>query len=139
MLNGLVRWMILTLAVWVAASVVPGIDYDKTSSLLIAALVLGILNSFVKPLLSLLSLPLIILTLGLFLPVLNALVLALVAWMVPGFRVAGFWSAMGGSIVISLVGLFIGYRGSRRVVVTRPEQPSYRSGPPPGQGPIIDV
>lgn len=138
MTHGLIRWMVLTLAVWVAAHVVPGIGYDKTSSLLIAGLVLGILNSFVKPLLSLLSLPLIILTLGLFLPVINALMLALVSWMVPGFHVGGFWPAVGGSIVISLIGLFIGYPGARRRVVVSRTEP-FRSGPPPGNGPIIDV
>ena len=139
MIRGLVRWLFLTVAVWVAAHVVPGIAYDDRSSLLIAALVLGVLNSFVKPVLSLLSLPLIVLTLGLFLPVINALMLALVAWLVPGFHVESFWSAVGGSIVISVVGLFVGYPGSRRRVVVATGPSPVSRGPPPGKGPIIDV
>jgi len=66
MLGTLVRWLILTLAVWVAAHLVPGITYDHWQNLLIAALVLGILNAFVKPILMLISLPLIFVTFGFF-------------------------------------------------------------------------
>ena len=73
MLGTLVRWLILTLAVWVSAYVVPGIAYDHWQNLLIAALVLGILNAFVKPILMLISLPLIFVTFGLFLVLINAL------------------------------------------------------------------
>jgi len=133
------RWLILTVAVWVAAHLVPGISYESGSSLLIAALVLGILNSFVKPVLSLLSLPLIILSLGLFLPVINALMLELVAWLVPGFHVGGFWSAVGGSLVISVVGLVVGYHGSRRRIVVTSGPTRVTGTPPPGKGPIIDL
>ena len=75
MLGTLVRWLILTLAVWVAAYVVPGIAYDHWQNLLVAALVLGILNAFVKPILMLISLPLIFVTFGLFLVLINALLL----------------------------------------------------------------
>ena len=71
----LFRWFALTIAVWVATVIVPGLKYDSTQDLLIAALVLGILNAFVKPLLRLLSLPFIILTFGFFLLVLNAALL----------------------------------------------------------------
>ena len=110
MLGTLVRWLILTLAVWVAAYVVPGITYDHWQSLLIAALVLGILNAFVKPILMLISLPLIFVTFGFFLVLINALLLKATAWLVPGLHVASFWSALGGSLVVSIVSLFFGYR-----------------------------
>jgi len=60
------------------------------------------------------------------------------AWVVPGFHVSGFWSALGGSVVISLVGLFVGYSGARRrIIIRRAEFTGH--GPPPGKGPVIDV
>ena len=96
------RWFILTIAVWVATRLVPGVDFDRPQDLLFAALVLGILNAFVKPLLRLISLPFIILTFGIFLLVINALLLGLTAWLVPGFHVAGFWPAVWASLVVSL-------------------------------------
>lgn len=137
--NTIIRWLILTLAVWVA-TIVPGIDYSDWQSLLIAALVLSILNTFVKPLLMLLGAPLILVTLGFFLLLINALLLKLTAWFVPGFHVASFWSALGGSVVISIVSLFF---GGPRVDVEKHlyySQPyESRRGPPPGRGPIIDV
>ncbi|MBI2439862.1 MAG: phage holin family protein [Lentisphaerae bacterium] len=105
----MVRLLILTLAVWVAAYLVPGITYNHWSNLLIAALVLGILNTFVKPILMLISLPLIVFTFGLFLVLINALLLEATAWLVPGLYVASFWSALGGSLVVSIVSLFFGY------------------------------
>ena len=113
MLGTLVRWLILTLAVWVAAHLVPGIAYDHWPNLLVAALVLGILNAFVKPILMLISLPLIFVTFGLFLVLINALLLKATAWLVPGLHVASFWSALGGSLVVSIVSLFFGYRRVR--------------------------
>ncbi|MFH1969292.1 MAG: phage holin family protein [Verrucomicrobiota bacterium] len=109
MLGTLVRWLILTLAVWVAAHLVPGITYDHWQSLLVAALVLGILNAFVKPIILLISLPLIFVTFGFFLVLINALLLKATAWLVPGLHVASFWSALGGSLVVSIVSLFFGY------------------------------
>ena len=109
MLGTLVRWLILTLAVWVAAHLVPGITYDHWQNLLIAALVLGILNAFVKPILMLISLPLIFVTFGFFLVLINALLLMATSWLVPGLHVTSFWSALGGSLVVSIVGLFFGY------------------------------
>lgn len=139
MRNTIIRWLILTLAVWVA-TIIPGIDYSDWQSLLIAALVLSILNTFVKPLLMLLGAPLILVTLGFFLLLINALLLKLTAWFVPGFHVASFWSALGGSVVISIVSLFFGgprVDVERRRYYIRPYDS--RRGPPPGRGPIIDV
>jgi len=132
---------VLTVAVWIAASIVRGIDYDNWRDLLIAALVLGILNTSVRPILRLISLPFIILSFGVFLLVINALVLKLTAWLVPGFHVAGFWPAVGGSVVISITSMFLGYSGPRRNIIVNgsPPPPSDPGAAPPGKGPIIDV
>lgn len=138
MLAAMFRWFILTLAVWVSAHIIPGIHYDIWQNLLIAALVLGILNVFVKPLLTLISLPFIIVTLGLFLVLINALLLKLTAWLVPGFYVASFWSALGGGLVISIVSFFFGRpRPYFRVRSFPPDIGPH--DPPPGKGPIIDL
>lgn len=104
----LIRWVITTLAVWVAVELVPGLDYDRWQMLVLAALVLGILNVFVKPLLTLISIPLIVVTLGLFLIIINAALLKLTAWLVPGFFVANWLSAFAGSVIISIVTFFFG-------------------------------
>src|SRR3990172_1922545 len=98
-----IRSVMTTVAVLVAAHLVPGIAVDGWVSALGAALVLGGLNAAVRPLLLLLSLPFILFTLGLFIFVVNAALLALAAWLVPGFHVAGFWPAVLGSVVISLI------------------------------------
>ena len=97
-----IRWLVTTIAVLVAAHLIPGISYDGWGALLGASLLLGIINAFVRPILLLLSLPFIIITMGLFIFVINALLLMLVSKIVPAFQVAGFWSAFFGAIVISL-------------------------------------
>ncbi len=141
MKSAIFRWIVLALAVWLAAAIMPGIRYDDPQSVLIATLVLGILNAFVKPALSILSLPFILLTLGLFLLVINALVLMATAWLVPGFHVAGFWPAVGGSLVISIVSFFLGSTSRRdgHIVVGQFEARRFEQGPPPGKGDIIDI
>jgi len=98
----------------VAASIISGIRYDSVASLLGAALLLGILNAFLRPILLLLAAPLIILTLGLFIFVVNALLLYLGNDLVHGFHVDGFWSAFWGAILISLVSWMLSafFRGS---------------------------
>src|SRR2546428_12886562 len=103
----LLQWVIGTLAVLVASHVVKGIHYDTPSSLLVATLVLGILNTFVRPLLTLLSLPLVILTLGLFRVVINAGLLLLVDRLVEQFPGGGFSSAFWGALVIRSVTLVL--------------------------------
>ena len=137
------RWAILSIAVWIAAEVVPGIAYRDWQSLLIAALVLGVLNAFVKPLLQFVSLPLIVLTLSLFLLVVNAVLLRLTSWLVAGFHVDGFWPAVGGSVVISAVSMVFGYDrkgGYSRVDTLYVDRPGPRThGPPPGRGDVIDI
>jgi putative membrane protein len=99
----LFRWIVTTIAVIVASALLSGIRYDSPSSLILAALLLGILNAFVRPVLLILSAPLILLTLGLFILVVNALMLLLVPGIVRGFHVDGFGSAFWGAIIIGLV------------------------------------
>lgn len=127
-------WGVTALAVLVATRIIPGIRYESGTSLLVAALLLGLLNAFVRPLLVLLTAPLVLVTLGLFIWVINALLLQLVGRLVKGFEVAGFWPALGGAAVMSLVTLAL-----NAVVRPRPK-PARRPAPPrdPG-GPVIDV
>jgi putative membrane protein len=108
------RWAITTVAVMVASSLIHGIRYDNAASLIGAALLLGILNAFVRPVLLLLSVPLILLTLGFFILILNGLMLYLVPSIVIGFHVESFGSAFWGAIVISLVSWLLSafFRGS---------------------------
>ena len=108
------RWAITTIAVMVAAGVVGGIRYDSVGALLGAALLLGILNAFVRPILLFLTVPLIILTLGIFIFVVNAVMLLLVNQFVHGFHVDGFWSAFWGAILISITSWLLSafFRGS---------------------------
>ena len=143
-----IRWMLTAAAVWVATWMVRGIWYDDAPSLLAAALILGILNSLVKPILVRVALPLVILSLGFMLLVINAFLLVVTSRLVPGFHVVGFWSAVGGSLIISIVSFLLGNRGGtgrmRMRRPSRPEEPAYREPtpirrPPPGKGPIIDV
>jgi putative membrane protein len=98
-----VRVLITGIAVFLAVATVPGIEADSFGSGLAAVLVLTILNLILRPVLFLLTLPLIVLSLGLFLVVLNALLLEFTAYLVKGFTVSGFWSAVGGALVISIV------------------------------------
>ena len=109
-----IRWLVTTVAVLIAAHLIPGISYEGWGTLLGASLMLGIINAFVRPILLLLSLPWIILTMGLFIFVINALLLMLVSKIVPAFQVAGFWSAFFGAIVISFVSWLLSsfFRGS---------------------------
>jgi putative membrane protein len=92
------------LAIYVAAYLLDGIVLSSTVAALIAGLVLGIVNTIVKPVLILLTLPITLITLGLFLFVVNAICLALTAAVVPGFDITGFWSAVGGALIVSIVG-----------------------------------
>jgi putative membrane protein len=99
----LINWLIMTVAVFVAANILPGVTVSGIGTALIAAVVLGLLNTFIKPLLILLTLPINILTLGLFTLVINAGIIMLVPYIVPGFKVNGFWYALLFSIVLSAI------------------------------------
>lgn len=99
----LLRAALSALGLWIASEIMRGLRFDSASQLILAALVLGVVNAVVRPLAFILTLPLTILTLGLFLLVLNAGMVALVAWLVPGFHIAGFWTAVGAALIVSLV------------------------------------
>ncbi len=104
----LVRWAINAIAIWAAIQLVPGIEHTgSAASLILIALVFGLVNALVRPFLTLLTCPLIILTLGLFVLVINALMLGMTAWLMPTLTVTGFWPAFLGSIIISVVSSFI--------------------------------
>lgn len=101
------RWIIQTLAILVAAYILKGIDVTGFVPALAAAALLGILNAFVRPLLLLLTLPLNILSLGLFTFVINAFLLKIASLVIEGFTVQGFWAALLGSLFISFVSAFL--------------------------------
>jgi len=134
-------WIINTLAVLVAASIVPGVKYDRPVDLIIASLLLGILNAFIRPLVMLLALPLLIFTLGLFMLVINALMLWFVGYLIPRFHVDDFWSAFWGALVIGIISLVLNVMtgsGGSRIQIRRggPRPPSSKGD---GGGPVIDV
>lgn len=98
----LLRVGVNALAIVLAASILPGIEVDGIVPLLAAAVLLGLVNAFVRPVLLILTLPITLVTLGLFLFVLNGFCFWLVAWLVKGFHVAGFGSALLGALVVSV-------------------------------------
>ena len=142
------RWVVCTVAVLVATQVVPGIRYDQDDwlSLLLATLVLGLLNTFVRPILLFLSLPLLIFTLGLFTIVINAFLLYLVGQLFQSFEVVSFGSALLGALVISIISILLNSltgSGQTRVRIhrnrRRPRSGTDSSNRNNGEGPIIDV
>jgi putative membrane protein len=104
----LVHWLIVAVALWVTTAIVPGVVVASYQTLALASLVLGLVNALVKPVLLLLTLPLTILTLGLFYFVVNGIAFALAAALVPGFSVASFGTAILGALVVSVVSWAIG-------------------------------
>lgn len=122
----LIRAIVNALAIWLATEIVPGIEARSVTTVVVAALVLGLVNAIVRPLLLVLTLPLTLVTLGLFLFVLNALCLWLTSAVVPGFEVRGFWPAFWGALIVSAlswaVNGFVSDRG-RVVVITARERP----------------
>jgi putative membrane protein len=119
----LIRFLITAGALWLASAIVPGMVFLSTASLLWAALWLGIVNALLRPIAVLLTLPLTIVTLGLFLLVINAAMLGLVASMLDGFQISGFWAALFGALLVSifsgLASNFIGPKGQYEVLVIR--------------------
>ncbi len=103
MLGLITRWLLTALALIITARIVPGIHIDNTVTLFIAALVLGLVNAIVRPILIFFTLPLTIVTLGLFILVINALLFMMAAYFVPGFSVDGFFPAFLGALVVSLL------------------------------------
>jgi putative membrane protein len=99
----LLRLLLNGVAVFLAAQLIPGIGVASLGAALVAGIVLGLVNAVIRPVLILLTLPATVLTLGLFIFVVNAICLALAAWFVPGFTISGFWAALFGALVISVI------------------------------------
>ena len=135
------RWLVTTIGVLIASELVSGIHYKTYGGLLVASLLLGILNAFLRPVMLILSLPLLIATLGLFTFVINALLLRLVGGMVDSFDVEGFWPALFGGIIISIVSFVANGLIGKKEKRPAASEPPRRPPPPPstGSGPIIDV
>ena len=119
----LIRCAVTGIAVLIASQVVPGIEVHTLAGGIVAVVILALLNAMVRPILYFLSAPFIVLTFGFFIVIINAFLLHVVAALVKGFTVEGFWPAVGGAIVISVVStvinLWISERGHVEVVVTR--------------------
>jgi putative membrane protein len=123
MLGFLIRAALVALGLWLATDWVSGVSIDTPSTLVLAGILLGVVNSIVRPIAILLTLPMTILTLGLFLLVINAGMVALVAWMLPGMHVMSFGAAFWTSILVSLVSFvgswFVGGKGRFEVIRKR--------------------
>lgn len=134
----LVRWVILALGVMLATKIVRGIECDDGQTLIIVVLLLSLFNAIIKPLLVLFTLPFIVITMGLGVIVINALLFMLVGHLVAGFHVNGFWPAVGGSIVVSVTNLLV----SALARGTKPpprNPPSRGAGPPAKRDDVIDI
>jgi putative membrane protein len=123
-MNGfLLRLAITALGLWVASALVPGVAISGAGTLLLAALLLGIVNAVIRPIALILTIPFTLITLGLFILVVNAAMFGLVAAMLDGFRLSGFWAALFGALMVSitswLASAFIGPRGRYEVLVIR--------------------
>jgi len=127
MIGLLIRFVVTGIAVFLATAIVPGIEVQSASAGVAAVIALALLNAVVRPFLYLLSLPFIILTLGLFMVIINALLLQLVSFLVNGFVVQGFWPSVAGAVLISVVSgilnLWISEQGHVEIVVHRSKPP----------------
>lgn len=107
-MNFLVRLLLSTLAVIVSAYILPGVSVDSFLTAIVVAIILSLLNTVVKPVLVVLTIPFTIFTLGLFLLVINAIIILMTDWLIDGFTVAGFWYALLFSIVLALINSLLG-------------------------------
>jgi putative membrane protein len=127
----LLHWLLNAAALWVAAAIVPGLEFHGgLGRLLLVAAVFGVVNSLLRPLLAILTCPLILLTLGLFMLVINALMLMITGWLSEswslGFTVSGFWAAFFGGIVVGLVSFILSAAlASKELKPPRPIKPDY--------------
>jgi putative membrane protein len=112
----LLRWLVLALGVMLATKLVPGIFFEDGATLVVVVLLLSFFNAILKPLLVLFTLPFIIVTMGLGVFIINALLFMLVGRLVGGFLVEGFWAALGGSLVVSVTNFLVSsvFKGSKR-------------------------
>lgn len=123
----LVRWIVLALGVMVATKIVPGIQCRDGFTLVVVVLLLSFFNAILKPLLLLFTLPFIIVTMGLGIVVINALLFWFVGRLVDGFVVAGFWSAVGGALVVSITNLLVSsFVRTAKQEPPRPPKPAKR-------------
>jgi len=120
----LIKWVLLTLSILIVSYLLEGVKVEDFSSALMAAALLGILNSLVRPLLILLTLPINLITFGIFIFIINAILLMLVSHVITGFHVAGFWTAVFGSILISVSNALLNWL----VKDNRPFEPPRPSG-----------
>ena len=122
----ILRALIASLGLWAATEILDGLTIDNATTLILAGLLLGIVNAIVRPFALLLSLPALLFTLGLFLLVVNAAMLGLVALMLRGFHIDGFWTAVAGSLIVSVVSWvgswFIGPKGRVEIIRHRGEK-----------------
>jgi putative membrane protein len=109
MLRFIVQFLVTCLALWLAAQIVPGVAFSDTTTLLWAALLLGVANAIVRPILTVLTFPLTIITFGLFLLVVNAAMIGLVSVLLNGFVVDGLWAGIGAAIVTGVVSWVAGW------------------------------
>ncbi len=107
MTSFLIRWFINTVSLFAVVNIVPGITVSNWTSMVIAALVLGLLNAFLRPLILLLTLPVNLATLGLFTLVVNAFLFYLASFLVKGFLITGFWNAFLGALVFSIISFLL--------------------------------
>jgi putative membrane protein len=123
MLGFLIRAVIVALGLWLATAWVSGVSIDTPETLLMAGILLGVVNSVIRPIAIVLTLPMTVLSLGLFLLVINAGMVALVAWILPGMHVNGFGAAFWTSILVSIVSMigswFVGGKGKVEVFVKK--------------------
>ncbi len=120
MIGFLLRGLIAALGLWLATRWLPGVSIDTPTTLILAGLLLGLVNAIVRPIAIILTLPMTIVTLGLFLLVINAAMVGLVALLLPGFRMQGFWTAVLAALIVSVVSWigswFIGPKGKIEVL-----------------------
>ena len=130
----LVQWVVMALGVTLATKLVDGISCDSTATLIVVVLLLNFFNAIIKPVLVVFTLPFIVLTLGLGVVVINALLFMFVGRLVDGFHVAGFWPAVWGALVVSVTNLILS-RFTRKAAVPRNEAPA--EGAPPVRAPLV--
>ncbi|MEJ2718388.1 MAG: phage holin family protein [Deltaproteobacteria bacterium] len=119
-----IRWLILTLAILILPYLISGVRVEGFGTALAAAAILAVLNAIVRPVLIILTLPLTVVTLGLFILIINALLFELAGFFVPGLQIASFWSALFGSIIVSIISWIMNFAVAgggweRKVVVRR--------------------
>jgi len=122
------HWATLTAALWLASHLMRGVRFDSFGSLLAAALLLGFATTFVRPLVILLTLPFTLVTLGLFLLVINGLMVKLVTWLVRGFHVDGLWRAVLVSLLVALSSLTVNYLLAQDEIVVFPHMEDGENG-----------